>query len=62
MSLVPGMSSGYSDDGPSNSEDETIVQWQTKVTELRGEVDQLRSIICNKYAEDQGGNMECNPQ
>ncbi|XP_071114287.1 centrosomal protein of 85 kDa-like [Haliotis cracherodii] len=57
-----GMSSGYSDDGPSNSEDETIVQWQTKVTELRGEVDQLRSIICNKYAEDQGGNMECNPQ
>ncbi|XP_067675281.1 centrosomal protein of 85 kDa-like [Haliotis asinina] len=57
-----GMSADYSDDGPTNSEDETIAQWQSKVTELRSEVDQLRSIICNKYAEDQGGNMECNPQ
>ena len=33
-----------------------------KIRELRNEVDKLRGIISNKYAEDMGENLNCTTQ
>ena len=37
----------------------TLKQWLKKVKELRSEIEGLRGLICNKYAEDLGDNMNC---
>ena len=34
----------------------------TKVKELRTEVDKMRELLSNKYAEDMGENLNCTTQ
>ncbi|XP_033740444.1 centrosomal protein of 85 kDa-like isoform X2 [Pecten maximus] len=43
-------------------EAQTMKQWLTKTRELRTEIEQLRVMICNKYAEDIGDNLNCTTQ
>ncbi|XP_056015973.1 centrosomal protein of 85 kDa-like isoform X3 [Ostrea edulis] len=42
-----------------DQEAQTLKQWLGKVKELRSEIEGLRGLICNKYAEDLGDNMNC---
>ncbi|XP_041353808.1 centrosomal protein of 85 kDa-like [Gigantopelta aegis] len=64
MSILLGINSSSSeaDDLPTKVEGQTLKHWLTRVAELREEIDKLRGIICNKYAEDMGDNLTCNPQ
>ncbi|KAL3881151.1 hypothetical protein ACJMK2_027609 [Sinanodonta woodiana] len=71
MSLLLGVRSSVMDDDEGETgavggdgrrvqrEGQTLKQWLSKVKELREEVDRLRSMICNKYAEDLGENINC---
>ncbi|XP_060069670.1 centrosomal protein of 85 kDa-like [Ylistrum balloti] len=43
-------------------EAQTMKQWLSKTQELRTEIEQLRVMICNKYAEDIGDNLNCTTQ
>ncbi|XP_069138029.1 centrosomal protein of 85 kDa-like isoform X1 [Argopecten irradians] len=43
-------------------EAQTMKQWLSKTRELRTEIEQLRVMICNKYAEDIGDNLNCTTQ
>ena len=41
---------------------QTVLQWLTKVQELREEIEGLRQLVCNKYAEELGNNLSCATQ
>ena len=59
--IAAGASLESHDDGAQDS----IMSLKHKVTrvkELRKEVDDLRGIIANKYAEDMGENLNCTTQ
>ncbi|OWF52460.1 centrosomal protein of 85 kDa-like [Mizuhopecten yessoensis] len=43
-------------------EAQTMKHWLSKTRELRTEIEQLRVMICNKYAEDIGDNLNCTTQ
>ncbi|XP_061176521.1 centrosomal protein of 85 kDa-like [Saccostrea echinata] len=62
MSLLLGVRAPSElETGQENKEQEahTLKQWLGKVKELRAEIEGLRGLICNKYAEDLGDNMNC---
>lgn len=46
----------------SSDEKQTLRHWLSKLRDLRGEVEKLRGMICNKYAEDMGENLNCTQQ
>lgn len=62
MSLLLGVRAPSElESGQANKDQEahTLKQWLGKVKELRAEIEGLRGLICNKYAEDLGDNMNC---
>ena len=48
--------------GGAKKEEQTLKHWFKKLKELRAEVEKIRKMICNKYAEDMGDNLNCATQ
>ena len=48
--------------GGVKKDDATLKHWFKKLKELRSEVEKIRKMICNKYAEDLGDNLNCATQ
>ncbi|XP_052087368.1 centrosomal protein of 85 kDa-like isoform X1 [Mytilus californianus] len=46
----------------SSDEKQTLRHWLSKLRDLRSEVEKLRGMISNKYAEDMGDNLNCATQ
>ena len=48
--------------GGVKKDEQTLKHWFKKLKELRAEVEKIRKMICNKYAEDMGDNLNCATQ
>ena len=43
-------------------EEQTLQHWLAKVKDLRHKVEEVRKMICEKYAEEMGDNLNCATQ
>ncbi|KAL4232625.1 Centrosomal protein [Mactra antiquata] len=66
MSLLLGSRAMMDEDeeaaGGMSGDLQSVKHWLKKVKELRSEVEKIRNMICNKLANDMGGNLTCATQ
>ena len=44
------------------NDEQSLKHWFAKLRDLRGEVEKVRNMICNKFAKDMGDNLNCATQ
>ena len=48
--------------GGVKKDDTTLKHWFKKLKDLRSEVEKIRKMICDKYANELGDNLNCATQ